>query len=79
MHPYFKYLMRANRDRGMNVIDRCNLTILDVDDYRNMAEFLAAQQVSIDASLPPCYLDFDCSGLHADTLQSKVLAEGELD
>lgn len=55
MHPDFKYLVRAARDRGMNVIDRCNLTILESENYQDMAEFLAAQQVSIVASLP-CYL-----------------------
>lgn len=56
MHPDFKYLVRAARDRGMTVIDRCNLTILEADGYRDMAEFLAAQQVNIVASLP-CYLE----------------------
>ncbi|MDP3334301.1 MAG: arsenosugar biosynthesis radical SAM protein ArsS [Methylococcaceae bacterium] len=56
MHPDFKYLVRAARDRGMTVIDRCNLTILEADGYQDMAEFLAAQQVNIVASLP-CYLE----------------------
>jgi len=56
MHPDFKFLVRAARDRGMTAIDRCNLTILEADGYRNMAAFLADQQVSIVASLP-CYLE----------------------
>jgi radical SAM/Cys-rich protein len=56
MHPDFKYLVRAARDRGITVIDRCNLTILEADGYQDMAEFLAGQQVNIVASLP-CYLE----------------------
>jgi radical SAM/Cys-rich protein len=55
MHPDFRYLVRAVRDRGIEVIDRCNLTILEEPDYSGLAEFLAAQQVEIVASLP-CYL-----------------------
>lgn len=56
MHPEFRYLVRAARDRGINVIDRCNLTILEADGYQDMADFLAGQQVEIIASLP-CYLE----------------------
>ncbi|WP_415878847.1 arsenosugar biosynthesis radical SAM (seleno)protein ArsS [Methylomonas sp. TEB] len=56
MHPDFRYLVRAARDCGIEVIDRCNLTILEAPEYADLAEFLAAQQVSIVASLP-CYLE----------------------
>jgi radical SAM/Cys-rich protein len=56
MHPDFRYLVRAARDRGIVVIDRCNLTILEAPGYEDLAEFLAAQQVQITASLP-CYLE----------------------
>lgn len=56
MHPHFQYLVRAARDRGIEVIDRCNLTILEEPAYAGLAEFLAAQQVEITASLP-CYLE----------------------
>ena len=55
MHPDFRYLVRAARDRGIDVVDRCNLTILEEPEYADLAEFLAAQQVNIVASLP-CYL-----------------------
>src|SRR6476469_1051361 len=37
-----------------HVIDRCNLTILIEDGYRDLAEFLAVRQVEIIASMP-CY------------------------
>jgi len=55
MHPDFRYLVRAARDRGIDVIDRCNLTILEEPGYEGLVEFLASQQVEIVASLP-CYL-----------------------
>ena len=56
MHPHFRDLVRAARRRDIKVIDRCNLTILEVPDYVGIAEFLAENQVEITASLP-CYLE----------------------
>lgn len=56
MHPNFRYLVKAARDRGIKVVDRCNLTILEDERYVGLAEFLADQQVEIIASLP-CYLE----------------------
>ncbi|MBD9358311.1 arsenosugar biosynthesis radical SAM (seleno)protein ArsS [Methylomonas albis] len=55
MHPQFQYLVREARAKGIKVIDRCNLTILEEPDFAGFAEFLAEQQVEIVASLP-CYL-----------------------
>ena len=40
----------------MRVIDRCNLTILFEPGQKDLAPFLAAQQVEVTASLP-CYLE----------------------
>lgn len=54
MHADFKYLVKAARALGVKVIDRCNLTILMVDGYEDMAQFLADNQVNVVASLP-CY------------------------
>ena len=56
MNPHFRYLVAEARSRGVEVIDRCNLTILLEPDYAEagLAEFLAEQQVTITASLP-CY------------------------
>jgi radical SAM/Cys-rich protein len=56
MHPHFKYLVGKARALHMQVIDRCNLTILEDSRYRWLAEFMAAQQVEVNASLP-CYLE----------------------
>src|SRR3990167_1639858 len=56
MNPHFRHLVREARELGLQVIDRCNLTILEEPGYDDLAEFLAAQQVEVTASLP-CYLE----------------------
>ena len=56
MNPHFKYLVRTASDKGVKVIDRCNLTILLEPDYQDLPEFLAQNQVEIVASLP-CYME----------------------
>lgn len=54
MNPHFKSLVVALRQEGCEVIDRCNLTILEHPGYEWLAEFLAEQGVIVTASLP-CY------------------------
>jgi len=54
LHPQFRELVVKVRALDINVIDRCNLTILSEPDQKDLAEFLAEQQVEIVASLP-CY------------------------
>ncbi|MBT3812119.1 MAG: radical SAM/Cys-rich domain protein [Gammaproteobacteria bacterium] len=56
MNPDFRWLVQAARDQGLHVMDRCNPTILVEPGYEDMAEFLAAQQVEVIASLP-CYME----------------------
>lgn len=56
MNPNFRYLVRSARELGLNVMDRCNLTILSESGHEDTAEFLAEQGVAIVASLP-CYLE----------------------
>jgi radical SAM/Cys-rich protein len=56
LNPQFRRLVTAARDMGVHVMDRCNLTILEVAGQEDLAEFLAAQQVEIVASMP-CYLE----------------------
>jgi len=55
LNPHFRRLVHAARDLGVRVIDRCNLTILEVAGQEDLAEFLKLEQVEIVASLP-CYL-----------------------
>lgn len=54
LHPRFRELVRYARRQGLEVIDRCNLTILEEPGMAGLAEFLAANRVEITASLP-CY------------------------
>ncbi len=56
LNPHFRHLVREARASGIRVIDRCNLTILQEPGQEDLAEFLAAQQVAVTASLP-CYLE----------------------
>ena len=56
LNPHFRRLVRAARDLGARVMDRCNLTILEVPGQEDLAQFLAREQVEIVASMP-CYLD----------------------
>lgn len=53
--PGFRELVRAGRAIGAEVIDRCNLAVLQEPGQEDLADFLAAQQVHVVASLP-CYL-----------------------
>lgn len=55
LNPHFRALVAAARGLGARVIDRCNLTILEEPEQEELAEFLAAHEVEIVASLP-CYL-----------------------
>jgi radical SAM/Cys-rich protein len=54
LNRHFRQLVCAARALGVRVIDRCNLTILEEPGFEDLAEFLAAQQVEVSASLP-CY------------------------
>lgn len=56
MNPHFRHLVSNARRLGVDVIDRCNLTILEEPGYEGLAEFLAEQGVKVTASLP-CYLE----------------------
>jgi radical SAM/Cys-rich protein len=52
LHPRFDEIVRRARAAGAQVIDRCNLTITQLPNYRYLPQFLAEQQVEIIASLP---------------------------
>jgi radical SAM/Cys-rich protein len=55
LNPHFRRLVTAARALGVTVMDRCNLTILEVEGQEGLADFLAGEQVEIVASMP-CYL-----------------------
>ncbi|MBO3702382.1 MAG: arsenosugar biosynthesis radical SAM protein ArsS [Candidatus Accumulibacter sp.] len=56
LNRHFRRLVVAGRQRGLRVIDRCNLTILEEPGHEGLAEFLAMHGVEVVASLP-CYLE----------------------
>src|SRR5207253_11328445 len=56
MIPDFRYFIKRVKklQPSRHVIDRCNLTILLEDGYKDLARFLADEKVEIIASMP-CY------------------------
>ncbi len=54
MHPQFKHLVESARGSGLDVIDRCNLTILCEPGYEDLPELFARHGVTVIASMP-CY------------------------
>ena len=55
LNPLFKSIVSAARMRDIQVIDRCNLTVLFEPGQENTAAFLAKNKVKVVASLP-CYI-----------------------
>ena len=56
LNSHFRRLVVDARRMGVRVMDRCNLTITEVEGQHDLPDFLAAQQVEIVASMP-CYLE----------------------
>jgi radical SAM/Cys-rich protein len=56
MHPDFRLLVQEARALRVEVIDRCNLTILNEPGHEDLIYYLAQHQVEIVASMP-CYLE----------------------
>ena len=52
LHPQFRSLVHEARGLGVQVIDRCNLTILQEPGQEDLAAFLANEGVKVVASLP---------------------------
>jgi radical SAM/Cys-rich protein len=55
LNPHFRRLVQEARTLGKRVIDRSNLTVLELPGQEDLASFLVEHQVEITASLP-CYL-----------------------
>ena len=60
MNPHFRHLVTRARALGVEVIDRCNLTILEEPGFAWLTDFLAEQAVTVVASLP-CYSEENVS------------------
>lgn len=61
LNPRFRELVRSARALNIDVIDRCNLTIMQEPGQQGLADFLAAQGVQVVASLP-CYTGDNVDG-----------------
>ncbi len=72
MNPMFRDLVSAARQLGVDVIDRCNLTILLEPGFEDTAEFLAENGVQIVASLP-CYLEDNVDGQRGKGVYDKSM------
>ncbi|MDP2810601.1 MAG: arsenosugar biosynthesis radical SAM protein ArsS [Rhodocyclaceae bacterium] len=73
LNPHFRRLVLAARGQGLRVIDRCNLTILNEPGHEDLADFLAANDVEIVASLP-CYLEENVDRQRGDGVFESSLA-----
>ena len=65
LNPHFRHLVRAARGLGVEVLDRCNLTVLVQPGQEDLAEFLATQRAGVVASLP-CYLEDNVNAQRGD-------------
>lgn len=54
LNPHFRFFVKELRNRGIKVMNRCNLTVLFEPGQEDTAEFFAENGVDIVASLP-CY------------------------
>lgn len=54
LSEFFNYLVEVSREAGCHVIDRNNLTIIELPDYEYLPGYLARHEVEVIASLP-CY------------------------
>lgn len=52
MNPHFRWLVEEVRKLDRQVMDRCNLTILETGAHRDLPEFFARHQVEVVCSLP---------------------------
>jgi radical SAM/Cys-rich protein len=72
LNQHFRKLVRAARKMDVQVMDRCNLTVLEVPGQEDLAQFLACEEIEITASMP-CYLEDN-----VDRQRGKGVFEGSL-
>ena len=56
INKHFKYIVQTCKENNIDIIDRCNLTILESEGMRDLPKFLAKHKIEIIASLP-CYIE----------------------
>ena len=73
LNPHFRWLVETAHARGVQVMDRCNLTILSEPGHEDLADFLAAHRVEVVASLP-CYLEDNVDGQRGAGVYARSIA-----
>jgi len=73
LNPHFRDLVKTVRASGIEVIDRCNLTVLEEPGQEGLAQFLAEQGVQVTASLP-CYQKDNVDGQRGKGVFDKSIA-----
>jgi radical SAM/Cys-rich protein len=78
LNPGFRRLVRACREAGARVMDRCNLTVLLQPGQEDLARFLAEHQVEVVASLPYYGKDRTDAQRGAGVFESSILGLRQL-
>jgi radical SAM/Cys-rich protein len=73
LNPHFRHLVASARAMNVDVLDRCNLTVLLQPGQEDLAEFVAGHHVTIIASLP-CYLEENVDAQRGDGVFEGSLA-----
>jgi radical SAM/Cys-rich protein len=73
LNPHFRDLVHRARALGVEVLDRCNLTVLSQPGQQDLAQFLAENRVEVVASLP-CYLEENVDAQRGDGVFEASLA-----
>lgn len=72
LNPHFRYLVEQAADMSVDIMDRCNLTVLTEPGQEGLADFLAKNKVEVVASLP-CYTEENVDGQRGKGVYHKSL------
>ncbi|MBT8151207.1 MAG: arsenosugar biosynthesis radical SAM protein ArsS [Gammaproteobacteria bacterium] len=80
LNAHFRRIVVAARKLGIEVIDRCNLTVLFEPGHESLADFLAEHGVNVTASLP-CYEESNVNeqrgkGVYQQSIEALQLLNG---
>ena len=73
LNPNFRRIVKFCRGLGLEVIDRCNLTVLFEPGQEDLLEFFASNNVRVVASLP-CYTSKNVDEQRGDGVFQKSIA-----
>ena len=73
LNPDFRYLVEESVNRGVYIVNRCNLTVLQEAGQESTVDFLARHKVEVVASLP-CYLKDNVDAQRGKGVYDKSIA-----